>query len=183
MSEFNEYVEGEKLAEIAVRDRIGRKQLETLSRYSARRSKEGIDYWLKKQTARGMISVGLMNALDAVLGKCGTSIRFAKAVAVAADLYTWKETEPTASALDRCRGTIENAINEYAARNRLGKSSFSIRLDRGRVSLALSFDKNVIDPARAAREIRGHIVANAPQLQNTDFQVWIERPEVREYGI
>ena len=173
MSEINEYREGERIAELAVKDKVGRKQLDNIATYAYSRTMYATRFFIRKQASRGYISVNFMKELEALLGKT-TSQTFSKMMRIAHDYYLWKENESSAETLYQHLKDVENIIQNYSLRLRLGGASASILIDKGQLLLQVAFDKHVPDKGGVARDLTNEIKNRIPELKPLDFRIWIK---------
>lgn len=174
-NEINLFKEADRIAELAVRDNVKKAQLEQLSYIAKIHPKEGVLYWLKKQTTRGLLTLSFMRESELLLGRT-TGIQFSRIMAYAKDLIDWKSLEP----LFQNREAIYKIIEEYGVKNKNKVINKDIRFDKNRRPIIeVTFERGGFDTRQVSYEIKNLIMTNLPQLKFVGFNVWIEK-EVRK---
>ncbi len=174
-NEINLFKEADRMAELAVRENVKKTQLEQLSSIAKIHPKEGILYWLKKQTTRGLLTLNFMGESELLLNRT-TSIQFSKIMAYAKDLMDWKSLEP----LFQNREVIYKIIEEYGIKNRNKIVNKDMKFDKYRGPIIeVTFERGGFDARQVSYEIKNLIISSLPQLKFVWFNVWIEK-EVRK---
>ncbi|MEM2915549.1 MAG: hypothetical protein QXH91_09165 [Candidatus Bathyarchaeia archaeon] len=179
MAEINEYQEAEKIAELAVKHGVRKHQLDELAEFAATHPKDGIIYWLRRQTTRGRMDVDFMKVLQELLDQ-STTLQFSKIMSISANYIDWKAGEKAVKTLQQYRATIDKIVQEYAVRSRLGFSKTELRFDRGTLRLDVIVERENIPKGDIAFGIQSEIRRKIPELKSLDFKVWIlTKEEVR----
>jgi len=176
VNDLDIYLEGERIAALCVEHDLARGQLKNLVNYSKTRPKAAVSYWLKKQAGRSPppIPLSVMTELESILSKCSTTLEFARIIAIAEDLHSYKMLERQGlSVLKDKRAEIDQTIRRYAATQRLGETYTDIKSDGGELVLVVSFEKRTVAPGRVAGEIRNRLYTEIPEVREARFKVWV----------
>jgi hypothetical protein len=175
LNEINLFKEADGIAELATREGVKKTQLERLSAIAKIHPKEGVLYWLKKQTIRGLLTLNFMRESELLLSRT-TNIQFSKIMAYAKDLMDWKPLEP----LEQNRETIYKIIEEYGMKNRKKIVNKELKFDKNRGPIIeVTFERGSFDVRQASYEIKDFIKSRLPNLRSVGFNIWINVKEVR----
>jgi hypothetical protein len=175
-NEINLFKEADRIAELAAREGVKKAQLEQLSSIAKIHPKEGVLYWLNKQTTRGLITLNFRRESESLLSRT-TSIQFSKTMAYAKDLMDWKTLEP----LEQNREVIYKIIDEYETKSRKKIINKDLKFDKNRGPIIeITFERGGFDMRQASYEIKELIKSRLPDLRSVWFNVWINVKEVRK---
>ena len=169
------YGEGERLAEMAVREGVGRKQLKTIVNLCKTRGKKGIDSWIKRQISRGLFSYEFGIHLKGLLERAERIEDFQRTVGVAHEMTSWFQVKPVMEVLYKNRQAILRELREYCGYRGYGKADLRIYADKsGGVQLKVYMERPPRDRGAAARDAMVRLTSRLPELRRLKFKIWID---------
>ncbi|RLI27304.1 hypothetical protein DRO58_04520 [Candidatus Bathyarchaeota archaeon] len=179
MPTLDEYVEGGKIAELAVKEGAGRNQLRNIALWASSKNVTAVRYFIDKQVSRGYLSLELAEYLKELLQKVDIP-GFRRIMLIAYDYFPWKKGEHIARMLYANRDNILKVVRNYSSRQRLGKADVRIFFRKeGTVTLHVYFERDPYNRKRVAQELERLIKSQVPSVKALSFQVWIEKLERR----
>jgi hypothetical protein len=162
---------GEELAKIAIKDRLGSKQLTTIYRLAKTRPMAFVQAFIQRQIGRGVIgysSVGpwLLKLIEN-LGEERMLIE--RILMYSVMLYDYHERLP----LLKLEESIEPVVREVV--ERYGFKGLEVKSERGTLVLAVKLESFREDPKILASEIQDRIRRKIPEAAKQSFRVWIEQ--------
>jgi len=176
---LNVYVEGEKLAELAVKMHVGRKALNNLLwAINIRQDVAGVESYIRMQSARDVWGLEFARYLLELLERCGGDLRaFARIVAIAHSTYEYYRAKPVMELLLQHREELLDAIRAFLASRGLGeRCDVSIRGD----TLKVFVDRDIRrgDRGWLARQLQRVIRERIPALRKAKFNIEFDRLEM-----
>lgn len=179
VSAIDEYVEGEKIAELAVKEGVGRNQLRNIALWASSKNPTAVKYFIEKQVSRGYISLELAEHLKELLQKVELSV-FRRIMLIAYDYFPWKTGERIAQSLFENRDSILRVVRNYSSRQRLGETDIRIFFGKeGAIALHVYFERDPYNKKRVAQDLERLIKSQVPSVKPLFFRIWIEKLERR----